>query len=90
MPAANSIANQDIVENSGTASCPPRRILPTGRKIRTRQNNTKMLPPNMNNQSKAPIDHHLAPSKAPLAASGAIKTPITNSRIRPAATQNTG
>jgi len=52
MPAANSMANHDITENSGVASRPPRRIFPTGRKISVTQNRTNTLAPAMNSQSK--------------------------------------
>lgn len=69
---------------------PPSRMLPTGSTINTRQNTTKILPPSMKSQSNAPIDHHLAPSKAPFAASGASRTPRTKSRTRPDEIQNTG
>ena len=90
MPAANSMANQEIVENSGLASAPPRRIFPNGRKMRTRQNSTKTLAPTMNSQSKWAIDQPLAPSKTPFAGPGAISVPTTKIRIRTAATQKTG
>jgi hypothetical protein len=90
MPAANSIANQDMVENSGFASAPPSRMLPTGSTIRARQNSTKMLPPTMNSQSKFSIDQPLAPSKASLAGSGETRVPITKTMISADVIQKTG
>ena len=70
MPAANSMASQDRVENSGLASSPPIRMLATGRMINARQNSTKMFAPIMNSQSKFSVDQTLAPASASLASLG--------------------
>ena len=90
MPAANSIANHDRVENSGLASAPPSRILPTGNTISARQNSTKILALTMNSQSKYSIAQSLAPFSDCCAMSGKIKVPTTNATINSALIKNTG
>ena len=53
MPAANSIPNHPRYENSGFASGPPSRTLPTGRNTSSRAKRTNTLPADRKNQSKA-------------------------------------
>ncbi len=84
MPAANSIANQDNRENSGLASIPPIRILPTGIKIRARQSTTNRLALSRKPQSNTSMAPFLALSSSSFAPEGKISVATTNATIRKA------
>ena len=89
-PAVKTMENQVILEYRGTASGPPRRTLPSGDKIRKKQNSAHMLQALMKSQSNwVVIDTRRAPSTS-VALSWKISAPITKASVTIPEVTNTG
>ena len=85
MPAANIMAIQLTVENSGFSSSPPRRMCPNFESATPKMKNTKTVPARTNSQPVLSTTQLSADEAKFAKLSGQIRPHATMARMRPAA-----